>query len=177
MKKFIKVFGMIALTIGILSACGEAEVKKVDEGNTNQAKEEATDKEVKPEFYKVGDTVSVDGIEIKLISAKYVQPAEYSESEKGKIIEIEVSAKNTNSDDAYIDNTEFSIADVEGNMHEEYYGFDYSFSGEIKSGKVLTGKIAYDVPESEKYEIYYEPSFTFSENAEIRFDIEKAELQ
>ncbi|CAN7653632.1 DUF4352 domain-containing protein [Peribacillus frigoritolerans] len=174
MKKFAKILGLSALTIGVLTACGESEVKEVDGGAKEETKKEEAPKK---ESYKVGDTVSVDGMEVTIKSAKFVNPAEYSPSEKGKIIQIEVTAKNNSSANGFIDNTEFTISDKEGNMLEEYYGFDTSFSGEVKKGKQLSGKIAFDVSESESYEIFYEPSFTLKENAEIKFDLPKSELE
>lgn len=176
MNKVIKLVFVSALLMGILTACGEAEVKQVDKSeNTTKA----TDKKEKkaPTFYKIGDTVSVDGVEIKLISAKFVNPAEYVEPEKGKVLEIEVSAKNNSSDNGFVDNTEFTISDAKGNMHDQYFGFDNTFSGEIKKGKTMTGKIAFDVPNSKEYELYYEPSFSLKNNAEIKFKLKNSELK
>ncbi len=173
MSKIIKLVVVSALLMGILAACGEAEVKQVDHS------EKKTEKEQKkaPAFYHIGDTVSVDGMEIQLISAKFVKPAEYSEPEKGKVLEIEVSAKNNSSDNGFVDDTEFTISDAKGNMHEEYFGFDYTFSGEVKKGKTMTGKIAFDVPSSTEYELYYEPSFSLKNNAEIKFKLKNSELK
>jgi Domain of unknown function (DUF4352) len=137
----------------------------------DKQKEEMTNK-----VWKVGETISINGLEITITSAKYTPPAEYSEPEKGKIITLEVIAKNNSEENVYVDNTEFTISDAEGNMHEQYYGYDYNFSNEVKVGKQYSGKIAFDVPESDYYEIYYEPSFSW-DNGEIKFKVTKEELQ
>ncbi|WP_052712077.1 DUF4352 domain-containing protein [Domibacillus indicus] len=127
--------------------------------------------------YKIGDTVSIDGTEITIQSAKFTEPDEYGEPQKGKVITLEVSVKNNGEENVYVDNTEFTIADAEGNMHEQYYSYDdTSFSNEVKVGKQYAGKIAFDVPESASYEIYYEPSFSMNEG-EIKFVVTKEELQ
>lgn len=179
MSKIIKLIVVPVLLMSILTACGEAEVKQVEQGNQSEKSKPKEEKQQKkaPAFYHIGDTVSVDGIEVKLISAKFVKPAEYSESKKGKVLAIEVSAKNNSSDNGFVDNTEFTISDAKGNMHEQYFGFDYTFSGEIKKGKTMTGKIAFDVPDSKEYELYYEPSFSLKNNAEIKFKLKNSELK
>ncbi|WP_102692158.1 DUF4352 domain-containing protein [Rummeliibacillus pycnus] len=173
MNKILKLIIVSAFLMAILTACGEAEVKQVDQST------KTTEKKVKkaPTFYKVGDTVSIDGMEIKLVSAKFVKPAEYVKTEKGKVLEIEVSAKNNSANNGFVDNTEFTISDAKGNMQEQYFGFDYTLSGEVKKGKTMTGKIAFDVPYSKEYELYYEPSFSLKNNAEIKFKLKKSELK
>jgi hypothetical protein len=134
------------------------------------------EEEIANKVWKVGETISINGLEITITSAKFTPPAEYSEPEKGKIITLEVTAKNNSDENVYVDNTEFTISDAQGNMHEQYYGYNYSFSNEVKVGKQYSGKIAFDVPESDYYEIYYEPSFSW-DKGEIKFKVTKEELQ
>lgn len=151
--------------------------KETKEALANAETEEEEANAVFEETYKVGDTVSIDGTEITIKSAKFTDAAEYSDPQKGKILTLEVAVKNNGEENAYVDNTEFTISDAEGNMHEEYYGYDdTSFSNEVKVGKQYAGKIAFDVPESASYEIYYEPSFSMNEG-EIKFVVTKEELQ
>ncbi|OES45779.1 DUF4352 domain-containing protein [Domibacillus iocasae] len=151
--------------------------KETKEALANAETEEEEANAVFEETYKVGDTVSIDGTEITIKSAKFTDAAEYSDPQKGKILTLEVAVKNNGEENAYVDNTEFTISDAEGNMHEEYYGYDdTSFSNEVKVGKQYAGEIAFDVPESASYEIYYEPSFSMNEG-EIKFVVTKEELQ
>lgn len=147
------------------------------EALANAETEEQEANDVFEETYKVGDNVSIDGVEITIKSAKFTDAAEYGEPQKGKVITLEVAVKNNSKENAYVDNTEFTISDAEGNMHEQYYSYDdTSFSNEVKVGKQYAGKVAFDVPESDSYEIYYEPSFSMNEG-EIKFVVSKEELQ
>lgn len=167
--------GFIALA---LSACGEAEVSTIDEKEEVQA-EKKEDKIEKPEFYKPDETVSIDGVEISIDSVAWGKEAEYSESQNGKILRLEVTVKNNSDDNAFADNTEFDLSDSEGNMMDTYFGNDDAnmFSGEIKKGKQIKGILEYDVPETDNYELYYEPSFSFKENTEVKWLIEKGDIQ
>jgi hypothetical protein len=153
-----------------LSACGETEVNDVT--NTNVASEKKEEEKVVEEkIFTVGETVSVDGVEITIDSVAFTEPTEYSEAVNGKIITLDVSIKNTNAEQAYVDNTEFSIYDSEGNKMDDYYGYDQmAMSDTVNSGKQLKGKLYFDVKEQEKYEMIYTPSFSM-DNKEIIFDI------
>lgn len=170
---------IVILVIGAVATAGSGddgsdEPKKVAE---NQQEKKSEEKKEENKIFKVGDTVDLNGIQITLKSAKFVNPAEYAEPEKGKIIMIEFTAKNNKDEDILVDNTEFTISDADGNMYEQYFGFDDTvFTSEIKKGKQFTGKVAFDVPESSKYEIYYEPSFSW-DSGEIVFEVTKDQLQ
>ncbi|VEF46207.1 lipoprotein [Bacillus freudenreichii] len=169
--------GFIALA---LVGCGEAEVSTVgDSSDSTAEKKEGNKEEETPEFYKPDETVSIDGVEISIDSVSWGKEAEYSESQNGKIMRLEVTIKNNSEDNAFADNTEFALSDAEGNMMDSYYGNDDAnmFSSEIKKGKQVKGILEYDVPESESYELYYEPSFSFKENTEVKWLIEKSDVQ
>lgn len=159
---------------------GEFKAEIPKETKTALAETESKEKNAHAVFektYKVGDTVSIDGVEVTINSAAFTDAAEYGEPQKGKVITLNVSVKNNSEENAYVDNTEFTISDAEGNMHEQYYSYDdVSFSNEVKVGKQYAGKVAFDVPESASYEVYYEPSFSLNEG-EIKFLIMKEELQ
>lgn len=176
MKRFLSVLGVGVLSLGVLAACGEANVQKVSSGGQ---KNEQTKEEKKPEVYHIGDTVSVDGMEITLKSAKFTNPNQYVEAKNGKVLMIEVQVKNNGDTNALVDNTDFNIADASGNQFEQYYGFDdaSSFSHDLKKGNQIQGKIAFDVKDADKYILYYEPAFSLKDNAEIKFEISKNELQ
>jgi hypothetical protein len=172
MKKFFKwalmIFGGIFLLGIIISMFGGTEVEEVsnssDKPKTEQKKEE-------DKVYKIGDTVRVDGLEITITSAKYTNPAPYSETKNGKVLTIEVQTNNTSNTQKFIDNTEFALYDANGNKLEEYYGYDdLAISGDVNKGKKLAGKLYYDVPQAEKYELIYTPSFTL-DSKEIKFEI------
>lgn len=183
LKKFLLMLLMLVLVGGVLVACG-SDVEQVNssdtkETETDKEKPKEENKEEKPEdkIYKIGDTIKVDGLEVTLSSVKFVAPAEYSPSENGKVVVAEITAKNAGETDSLIDNIDFTIADTEGNQYSEYYGFDDAiFTHDLKPGNQVKGKVAFDVAETDKYIIYYEPSLSF-DPVTIKFEVTAAEMQ
>ena len=169
-KKLISLLGSLVL-MGLLAACGETEVKEVSNTDKKDEKQELEKVEIPNKPFKVGDIVSVNGLEITITSAKYSEPSEYTPSVNGKIITLDVSVKNTNAEQAFIDNTEFAIYDAEGTKMEDYYGYDeMAISDNVNAGKQLQGKLYFDVKEQETFELIYTPTFTM-DSKEIIFDI------
>lgn len=175
MKKVIGVLSTLAIIGGLLGACADAEVKQVSNSGSEQKKEK---KEEKKTEFKVGETVSVDGMEVTVNKVSWGKPAEYSAAEKGKVLRIEVTAKNNSANNGFIDSTEFQVY-AGDTKYEEYFGNDDANlgGGELKKGKTMPLILEFDVPEAESYEIFYEPSFTLSENAEIKYIVTKAEIK
>jgi hypothetical protein len=169
-KKAISLIGSIFL-MGTLAACGETEVKDVSKTDSKEKPVELETVNISSKTYKVGDTVSVDGMEITINSATFSEPSEYTESVNGKILTLEATVKNTNKEQSFIDNTEFAIYDNEGNKMEDYYGYDeMALSDNVNSGKQLQGKLYFDVKDQATYELIYTPSFTM-DSKEIIFEI------
>ncbi|MED4616809.1 DUF4352 domain-containing protein [Priestia megaterium] len=165
-KKVLTGLGIVALAGGILAGCSTSveEVSK-DSG----AKQETTQKS-EDKTYSVGDTVKVNGLEVTITKASYTSPSEYTPANKGKVLTLEVATNNTG-DSAFIDNTEFNLYDKEGNQLEQYFGYDeLAISGDVNKGKKLSGKLFFDVPESDSYELIYKPSISFDDK-EIKFEI------
>lgn len=174
---FYLVAGLMAFVLG---ACGDAEVSKVDGESKGKSEKQSDEKAAEaPEFYKPEESVSVDGVEISLNAIGWGKEAEYSESQNGNVLRVEVTVMNNSADNAFVDHTEFALSDKDGNMMEAYFGNDDAnmFSSEIKKGKQVKGVLKYDVPESESYELFYEPSFTLKENAEVKWLIENGDIQ
>lgn len=168
-KKFLGILGAVILS-GSLVACGtEVEDVSGDAPKTEakeEKKEEAADK-----VYKIGDTVKVDGLEITFTGASFTDPNEYTEAKKGKVLTIDVATVNNGDSEAFIDNTDFSLYDAEGNKMEDYYGYDQmAISDTINKGKKLQGKLYFDVAEQESYEVIYTPSFSF-DSTEVKFEV------
>ncbi|MDG5471372.1 DUF4352 domain-containing protein [Jeotgalibacillus sp. ET6] len=132
---------------------------------------EEVSSEVSSEVYTVGDTVNIEGMELTINSASFTSPAEYSEAANGTVLTVDVSLKNTNDEQVFIDNTEFAIYDAEGIKMDDYYGYDdMALSDSVNSGKQVNGKLYFDVTEQDTYEMIYTPSFSW-ESVEITFDI------
>jgi Domain of unknown function (DUF4352) len=171
MKKFFKwvlmIFGGIFLLGIIVSIFGGTEVEEVSKGSGTKQEQKKEEEKV----YKIGDTVRVDGLELTITSAKYTNPAPYSEVKNGKVLTIEVQVNNTSDTQKLIDSTEFALYDTNGNKLGEYFGYDeLAISGDLNKGKKLAGKLYYDVPQAEKYELIYTPSFSL-DGKEIKFEI------
>ena len=176
--------------IGVfLVACGEVEEssgENADQSNASSSEDSADNSEKTEDggeedagekVYTIGDSVEVNGVEITIKSATFTKPAEYSEPKNDKVLTLEVEAKNTSDDSAFVDNTEFTLSDAEGNMSEDYFGYDdLAISGDINSGKKLSGKLYYDVSESDHYELQYEPSFSWDE-IKINWEIKKDQIE
>ncbi|EJQ43693.1 hypothetical protein IEQ_05021 [Bacillus cereus BAG6X1-2] len=91
------------------------------------------------------------------------------------MLEITFPAKNHGKKEAYFGSEELKIADANGNQFKEYFGADDAFMNEnISPGNQITGKMYYDVAESEKYIDTYKPNFTFDEKS-VKFEFTAAQ--
>ncbi|MEH7117252.1 DUF4352 domain-containing protein [Neobacillus vireti] len=165
-KKLLGVVVGMMVIGGALTACGETQVEKVD---TKKVAEQPA-KKAEDKVFAVGDTVKVNGLEVTITKASFTQPNQYTQAEKGKVLTLDMTAKNTG-ESAFIDNTEFNLYDAQGNQLKEYFGYDeMAISGDVNKGKQLTGKLYFDVPQADSYELIYKPSFTL-DNKEIKWNI------
>ncbi|WP_160198656.1 DUF4352 domain-containing protein [Senegalia massiliensis] len=181
-KKYLFI-GILLVTMGLLGACGEdtnsednsSKESSTENNETNENQEDSNDenesKKSEDKVYKVGDTVKVGNVELTVNSASFSEPAEYSESKNGKVLTLDVTAKNTGDDQVFIDNTEFAIYDNNGNKQDDYYGYDdMAISEQINSGKQVQGKVYFDVVNQDSYEMIYTPSFSW-DSKEYIFEI------
>lgn len=167
MRKFIGVVILAIFLVGCETQVEEVKTNADSKPATTQPKEEQQEEKI----FKVGDTVKVNGFEISITSAKFTKPNQYSETKKGKVLTLEIATANTDANSAFIDNTDFNLYDKDGNKLEQYYGYDeLAISGNINKGKKLSGKLFFDVPEDDKYELVYVPFSSF-DNKEIKFEI------
>lgn len=191
MRKYLMLMLSVVMVV-MVSACGEAEVSTVEEeanaaeneanndandsGNNNENNAEGEDGK---EFYQPDETVSVDGIEITLNEITWGEEEEFVESDNGNLIRIDLTIKNNSDDNEFVDDIDFDLYDEEGNKLDTYFGNDDAnmFGSEIKKGKQLNGILEYDAPESDSYELYYEPSFSFTENNEIIWLVENEDIK
>jgi len=191
MRKYLMLMLSVVMVV-MVSACGEAEVSTVEEeanAAENEANNDANDSENNnennaegedgEEFYQPDETVSVDGIEITLNEITWGEEEEFVESDNGNLIRIDLTIKNNSDDNEFVDDIDFDLYDEEGNKLDTYFGNDDAnmFGSEIKKGKQLNGILEYDAPESDSYELYYEPSFSFTENNEIIWLVENEDIK
>ncbi|GGJ48399.1 DUF4352 domain-containing protein [Virgibacillus salexigens] len=133
---------------------GEAEEKPVEE------KEKKEEKKI----FKVGDKIDLNGLELTIESAQFVDASEFIPAEKGKVLQMNLNIVNNKDEKLFVDSTEFNLYDTDDNNLEPYYGLDtLDFSSDINAGKKAQGTLTFDVPESESYELIYEPTFSWTE--------------
>lgn len=168
----LAILGVGLLSVGVV-ACS-TDVEDTSENTSSDTKqEEKADKKVeaKDKVYKIGDTVKVDGLNITLTKAEFTSPNEYTKAEKGKVLTVDIATENTGDTQAFIDNTDFNAYDKDGNQLEQYFGYDdMAISGDVNKGKKLSGKLYFDVPEQDSYEIIYTPTFSM-DSTEIKFEV------
>ena len=176
MKKFFKLILMglgglvlLGIIIGIMSGGEDTTTgTKVSEGNTS---EESNEESVEDKTFKVGDTIDLNGLEITIASAQYIKASEYTPAQQGKVLQMDVKVTNNTDDKIFFDAMEFNMYDKEGNSLEQYFGGnDLDISGDVNKGKKLSGTLTYDVPESDSYELIYEPTFSWTEQ-QVTWDI------
>ncbi|MGR9546586.1 DUF4352 domain-containing protein [Priestia megaterium] len=175
-KKLIAVVGMVGIVGAALAACGETEVstKSASTETSQTASKETKPKkeEKKEEIYKIGDTVSINDVEITLDNPKFVNASSYESSKKGKILSIEITVENNSNEEQFIDCDDFSIYDENGVKVSSYLGFDeYPLSDTVNKGRTITGHLFYDVPEQGNYELVLAPSFVWDNAVDVKWDI------
>lgn len=181
---------MTVMVVLVVSACGEAEISTVEGEDKNTENETNNDvdnlendshnnEENHAEPFNPDEAVSVDGIEITLNEITWGEETEYSESDNGHLVRIDLTIKNNSDENEFVDEIDFDLYDAEGNKLDAYYGNDDAnmFGSEIKKDKQLNGILEYDASESDSYELYYEPSFSFKEDTEIIWLIENKEIK
>lgn len=171
MKKFLKIAGIVVgalVLIIILLAIFGGNDATVEKGKSEPVKEK------KDTTYKIGDTVSSNGWKVKITKAEFTKPAQYAapETKGAKVLTLDVVAINNSDDQVMIDNTEFALYDKNGKKLKEYFGYDeMAISDTVNKGKELDGKLFYEAPEADKYELIYTPSFSFNGDTELKFNI------
>ena len=172
MKKFFKWFVIILIgliVIGMfLPSDEEANTgSKVGEADASEAKADVNDT-----IFKVGDVVDLNGVVLTVKDATFVSASEYSQPEKGKVLQMNVEVVNNTDDSTFVDSTDFNLYDADGNALDFYYGLDgMDLSGDLNKGKKLQGTLTFDVPEGSNYEMIYEPSFSWTDES-ITWDIQ-----
>src|SRR5699024_10880359 len=132
-------------SIGLLSACDEADVEKVDneEENTEQNDED------KEEKLSIGDTVMFDDLKITLNEVRIEEGGEFDEPEEDQIIITNLTKENEDDDEENIS----SIMNIELKDDEGYSytttilteGKKGQLDGAIEPGGKMKGEIPFDV--------------------------------
>src|SRR5699024_6961654 len=148
MRKFFLFVLTLIASIGLLSACDEADVEKVDneEENTEQNDED------KEEKLSIGDTVMFDDLKITLNEVRIAEGGEFDEPEEDQFIVANMTIENEGDDEENI----CSIKNIEL-KDDEAYSYTTTIlteetngqpDGAIEPGGKMKGESPFDVPES-----------------------------
>lgn len=158
----------LVFIIVVLSGCNaEQLVGKAEDPNKQAAKIEAP-----KQIFKVGDVVKISGTELVIKSAKLRKGVKSDPPKKGNILEVAIEAKNKGDLDWNLVDGDFDLYDKNGQELEKYYSIEDEnlLSGGVNKGSTVSGKIFYDVPGEDTYELRYYPNFL--QNQEVKFKIE-----
>lgn len=166
MKFNVGILFLVAIVVLVLSGCTDQPVsKKIDGDAPTQDQKKAP-----TQVFKVGETVKIGETELIIKSARFVEGNQYVPPKKGKVLKLEIEGKNNGGQSWFLTDADFNLYDPSGQKLEQYFGVDdLPLSGEVNQGKSVQGKIYYDVPEVDSFELVYKPNF-FT-NQEIKFNI------
>ncbi|WP_243355676.1 DUF4352 domain-containing protein [Bacillus litorisediminis] len=182
----LKLFPILLSFLLILGACGGA----TDEGNDaadnnggdtaenggaaegNGDQEDAQEEEnQEAQAAKIGDTVTVEGVNITLKSVEVYQGEinEFQPLTQDHAIVANFVVENTNQEAYFIDSTEFTLYDAEGfELTQALPAEDMALSTELPGGKKARGSVYFDVPAQEgEWELRYESMASFDGDAAV----------
>lgn len=181
LKTVLIVIGVIIILGIIGSVIGGKDdgPKKVNSDTSTDTTQDASKNESEPEqtVFNVGDTVSLNDVEITLVNITESAGGEYTTPDEGNeflILEFEI-ANNSSKDisissvmnfEAYCD--DYSLTqDLVGLQAPEASGKN-QLDGSVAAGKKMNGVIAYQVPTTfSKFEVSVAPDFWSSKDIQF----------
>lgn len=168
MKKFFHVIAVGVLSAGVLAACGESEIEPTEEATGSEQEQKAEEgqddsQEEKTKELGIGDSVTFDGLELTLNSVAADQGNDFETPQEDKYLIVDMTVKNTTEESKTVSSImNLSLKDTEGYKYDMalYSGIKSQLDGEVAPGDTLRGQIAFDVPESETYELLFDDPFT-----------------
>lgn len=163
MKK-LKLLIIIAM-LGVVTACG----------NTSKEGSETT----------ASETTKSKVAEVTIKEGQYIDPIGGDTEDDQNVIALEMKVKNTSNDKMYIFDESFYLVEKGDDEKIKPLRVDYQnkikdFSGEISSGKSLSGTVVFAVEDDKKYELIFSPNSydeegNSSEDVEMALDLKKYE--
>lgn len=164
--KILTVFLTIVLFGAALAGCASDTPTKVGEVVPSASAEKSapeTPKQTLPAEpdkteFRVGDTLTVDGLEIVYVSSgEYVSDNQFLQPREGnKYIYIELACKNTSKSDKNISYFDFDCY-ADGYSADAFYTGDNALSATMSAGRTTSGKVYFEVPvAASEIELEYE---------------------
>ncbi|WP_052344333.1 DUF4352 domain-containing protein [Bacillus ndiopicus] len=175
MKKILKIlgvlFGVFILGIIALLILVPSPEESVDDNQNTDLQEEQAEDFINRKF-KVGEVVNYRGLEMTVTKAEFTEPNQYIAPDRGKVLTIHVDTKNNTDKRHYVEDIQFKVYDESGTATSYYHAYDEnSLEAYMDAGKRGEGKIFFDVPVSDKYELIWTPT-TFDNPDSITIEIE-----
>lgn len=145
--------------------------KKVD--STSQS-ETAASETTEEETFKVGDTASIEGYEIKVNSVEYQDGSEYNQPAEGKkFVIINITITNNTDEKQSFNPLDYSLNEdgVSSSTGFTYAdGVESLSSGDLDKGASVTGNLVGEANPDSKLKLRYEGNF-FSSDHEVDFEL------
>ena len=130
------------------------------EQQTKDKKTEAKKLEDTPEKglkgLELGDKIRVNGLEITVVKAEFVQPEDqYYYPENGKVLKVYYKFKNVDKKQILVDNSAFDLT-IDGESQNQFFGMNENtpgFQHQLKKGDTENSYLYYDVPEADNYKV------------------------
>lgn len=166
---------LILIVGGAASSNSNNGPKKVGESSesNDSTKTESSAPDNKSDF-KVGDVISMDGLEIVVTSVErnWKSSNEYEEPKDGKeYVKVNIKIENKSSDKKSYNATNWEIEDSDGAIEGQAFviGNDDDLSyGDLASGGKKSGLVIFEVPAEDKgLKIHYQPNMFIDDNEAI----------
>lgn len=151
---------VVSCTAGTVATVNKA-VNEVNNGSDIKGPDGKTitgDKAKNPTF-KIGDTITVENLELTLSVPINKAPDEFTTTKNGNVAVFHIKATNKGSGAAYISSADFALY-VNGTKCDAVYmeGIDFSIDS-VNSGKTVEGDMGFDVAKGSNFELVYTPNF------------------
>lgn len=108
---------------------------------------------------RVGDTVNFKGVEITLNSVRTDVGESFLAAENDKFVLVDVSVKNNKDEEVTISRfLNFKLQDADGYQYDPavFAETKADIDGDVSPGGTIRGEVAFDVPNSAKYQLVFE---------------------
>lgn len=165
-----------AVLVDPVSATIEASVQQTDIANGTQTFSTQSTPEASKTF-KVGDTFSVDDLQLTVNNVADIEPTEFTKPMDGnKFIVVSITFENNGTSDKLVNSGDFKVLGPDGTQYSQ--SIEASFASNLESkfeslmpGAKVTGSAFFEIPKDQKgFKMYFKPSFSF-DNTIVEIDL------
>lgn len=176
MKKSIFVLG---LSLMVLAGCSETtEPTKVEPEKVAEQKAEPKEEAKAPESFKVGDTVEIGDVTVKINEVKKSEGSDFDIPQKDHLLIFDITVANNGAEPYLVSSMMSFTLSSDGRTQDMYLLTDANgqLDGDIPAGKTMSGQVAYDVEESEVYDFVFTDD-PFAAEGQATFEIKADDIQ